>query len=508
MDKLKSKKLKHTVYFLMPIIVPLLFVKFSVDSDTYWIIKTGEYICNHGIPTKDFLTMHSNMDLVVQQWLSDIIFYKLYSALGVLGLSIIVIVMYIAFSLLMYKLCSMMTKRKLVIALVTLISNAYMIALCMVSRPQIFTYCIILVELIMLESYVRSGKFKYLFVLPVLSVLTVNLHASMWTMLFIMMLPYFANALPIKIKGKNISCAKLLPLIITAVVMGVCGLITPYGYKGLTFIFTASVGDKVNDFIMELQPIKLSMSFNDIGMFCLVLAVVAAYVLHKKGKTTLRYILLTLGTGAMAMMYMKLIPYFIIAAYPTMLYYLDNADYKKILPQQKQNNNSKNSNKASKIIICVLTGILIAIYGYAIVDNAYDFVEYVQTDGANDETKELDCAVSAIEKDSKKYGTDIVLFNGFNSGGYLEFKGYKTYIDARADSFVVEANHDFDYMTEYYNVVRGYSYYKQFLNKYNFTYLIIDKGVGLPLYISVSHDGDYEKINDSESYVVYKLKNN
>ncbi len=321
MDKIKSKKIRNTLYFLMPIIVPLLFVNFSVDSDTYWIIKTGEYICNNGIPTKDFLTMHSNMDLVVQQWLSDIIFYKLYSALGVIGLSLIVIVMYIAFSLLLYKFCTMMTNRRLVTTLVTLIANAYMIALCMVPRPQIFTYCIILIELIMLESYVRSGNFKYLIVLPFLSVLTVNLHASMWTMLFIMMLPYFANALPIKIKGKSISCAKILPLIITAVAMGVCGLITPYGYKGLTFIFTASVGNKVNDFIIELQPLKLSMSFNGFGTFCIVLAVAAVYVFHKKGKTNLRFALLTLGTGAMAMMYMKLIPYFIIAAYPTMLYY-------------------------------------------------------------------------------------------------------------------------------------------------------------------------------------------
>ena len=116
--------------------------------------------------------MHSNMDLVVQQWLSDIIFYKLYSAFGVIGLSLIVIVMYIAFSLLLYKFCTMMTNRRLVTTLVTLIANAYMIALCMVPRPQIFTYCIILIELIMLESYVRSGNFKYLIVLPFLSVLT------------------------------------------------------------------------------------------------------------------------------------------------------------------------------------------------------------------------------------------------------------------------------------------------------------------------------------------------
>lgn len=101
----------------------------------------------------------------------------------------------------------------------------------------------------------------------------------------------------------------------------------------------------------------------------------------------------------MAMMYMKLIPYFIIAAYPTMLYYLDNADFKKFTLSKK--NEKSESKKSSKIFLCVLVGILIAIYGYAIVDNTAKFVDYVQTNGANEETEELDTAVEAIENDSK-----------------------------------------------------------------------------------------------------------
>ena len=185
---------------------------------------------------------------------------------------------------------------------------------------------------------------------------------------------------------------------------------------------------------------------------------------------------------------------------------MDNADFKKLTLSKK--NEKSESKKSSKIFLCVLVGLLIAIYGYAIVDNTAKFVDYVQTNGANEETEELDTAVEAIENDSKKSGTDIVLFNGFNSGGYLEFKGYKTYIDARADSFVVEANHDFDYMTEYYNILRGKSYYKDFLNKYKFTYLIIEKGVEVPLYISVNHDSDYEKISDGTDYAVFKHVNN
>lgn len=105
-----------------------------------------------------------------------------------------------------------------------------------VTRPQVFTYCIILIELICLEKYIKDGKIKHLIALPILSVAVVNLHASMWTMLFIFLLPYLANALPIKIKGKSVSCCKILPLIITALIMIPCGMITPYGIKGLSFI--------------------------------------------------------------------------------------------------------------------------------------------------------------------------------------------------------------------------------------------------------------------------------
>ena len=80
MDKRLPKEITENKWIrlvlrLIPFVpfLSVLWVKTSLDNDTYWIIKTGEYICKNGIPTKDFLTIHSNMDLVVQQWLSDII---------------------------------------------------------------------------------------------------------------------------------------------------------------------------------------------------------------------------------------------------------------------------------------------------------------------------------------------------------------------------------------------------------------------------------------------------
>ena len=66
-----------------------------LDNDTYWIIKTGEYITNNGVPHKDFLTFHTDMDLVAQQWLSDVIYYKLYDWFGVAGPIMLAAIMFL-----------------------------------------------------------------------------------------------------------------------------------------------------------------------------------------------------------------------------------------------------------------------------------------------------------------------------------------------------------------------------------------------------------------------------
>ena len=303
------------IKFLM-IFTPFLLVlsiNKHLDNDTYWIIKTGEYIFNNGIPEKDFLTIHTNMDIVCQQWLSSVIFYKIFTWFGEVGVIMLSAIMYIVIVALMYKLTYMISKNTFICALICTGASVEM-ATYTVTRPQIFTYTIILIELICLESYVKDSNWKYLIPLPILSVLEVNLHASMWTMPFIIMLPYLVNALPIKIKGKKLSCCKIVPLIITVFAMIGAGFITPYGIKGMSFIFTTSIGNKVNSSIMELAPITLELSNG--RMLALIAAAILFYVYWlKKGTSNvpLRYHLLILGTMAMGLRYIKLFAYFLIA---------------------------------------------------------------------------------------------------------------------------------------------------------------------------------------------------
>lgn len=492
---------------LLFLFVPLFCIGLKLDNDTYWIIKTGEEICKNGIPTKDFLTIHTNMDLVVQQWLSDIIYYKLYDIFGITGPVFFTWLIYFIYSALIYKFSIIISDRRLVVPLVLLVVNILVMRLFWVTRPQIFSYCIILAELIALESYVKTKKIKNLFILPVLSVLEVNLHASMWTMLFIVMLPYFANALPIKIKGKSISCCNFAVLTAAAAVTAVCGLINPYGYKGLAFIFTTSVGTKVDDWITELAALKLNTDLTDLAFIFVIALLVFIYIFNRKGKTTLRYALLSIGTCLMMCLHIKLAPYFLITAVPAAFKYTENIKFNG----KTANKNPKNEyDKKTKLIRTAITAFCIVFSVGGVIGLVYDEITettaYLQTDGKTEYTKAIDTAVDIMEKDAEKNNLQPAFFNSFNSGGYLEFKGYKAYIDPRADSFVIEANHDFDYLTEYKNISKGQIYFEDVFKKYGFNYAIYEPDISPALYTEMTHNSHCTLLYEDDEIALFRIE--
>ena len=81
------------IYILAPI-AGLLMIATRVDNDFYFIFKTGEYIINNGLPHTDFLSMHSDMHMIAQQWLSAVIFYSIYEVLGRFGVIAFVYICY------------------------------------------------------------------------------------------------------------------------------------------------------------------------------------------------------------------------------------------------------------------------------------------------------------------------------------------------------------------------------------------------------------------------------
>ena len=292
--------------------------------------------------------------------------------------------------------------------------------------------------------------------------------------------------------------------------MGVAGLITPYGIKGLSFLFTTSIGNKVNSSIMELNPLTFELSLDAMSDYVVLAIVLCTYLFYKKGKTTIRYVLLTAGTCAMMLTYIKLIPYFVICATATLLAYIDNVDFvgtfKKLVEEDKRKNEGKKQSKLlvplTVTLIAVFSIFIVGFVGQSIYSEASNFIK---NDGGNKSIVALDEAIDAMQADIDSNNVDeLILFNGFNAGAYLEFKGYTTYIDPRADSFVKEANHEFDYLTEYSKIAKGEKNYKKVFDKYGFNYALVCRSSEKPLYINLKNDKDYELIFKNKNYAVFK----
>ena len=139
----KKQKLTIAIILLIPFVISLFQLR-SLDNDFYFLYTTGEYILKNGFPLTDMLSMHSSMKIIVQQWLSAVIFYYIYSFLGKHGIIIVLYMCYAAICLLTYRYIKLITNKPLLSSAIASLINFLVFDAYMATRPQMFTYVILL----------------------------------------------------------------------------------------------------------------------------------------------------------------------------------------------------------------------------------------------------------------------------------------------------------------------------------------------------------------------------
>ncbi len=472
-------------------------IDMSLDNDFYFLYPTGQYIVENGFPVKDFLSMHINMNIIVQQWLTDVIFYFIYSKLGLAGMLAFVSLCYIAFCFVMYKLLMLITENHFISCAVAFFADIVMAVMFMVTRPQAITVILIALEIYCLEKYVKSKSIKPLFVLPFISLLIINLHCSMWLMMFVFALPYVAAAIPFNFKKiKQEPCCKLLPLIICGAVCFALGFANPYGLKAMTYIFSSFGIKDFNSNIVEMLPPSISSSAGKV-YFPLLFVMLAIIIALRKNNFTTRFVLLFAGTALLGLMNVKSIAYFVIGSAAAFSYYIKDCSFTLNITEGKR---TKKEKRNFILIIALTLAITGGVLGYVVMNPMEPVNNEEEETTSSYEDMDKICDILKTEKD------EIILYAGFNYGQYMEFKGYHPYIDGRAELFLEKNNGEFDYFSEHMDVKNGREYYKDFLDKYGFNYIIVDKETEEILETSLSRDGDYEELYSSESTSLYKLK--
>ena len=457
MQKNKTEyKPSKWVYVLM-FSVPLLFITmlfFSLDNDIWYLLSEGRYIVQHGIYYIDPLSMHEGLQVVVQNWLSASIFWVIYSAFGEMGLFTTVLICNVFICLLLYKICMLISDRNYILSLLLMFAeDVILLKSYLVSRPQIFSFIVLLGLIYVLEKYIKTENWKYLIWLPVLSLIEINIHASLWIMMFLFMLPYVIDSFRIPLLRTQ--GYKKKPLFLFIGISAVVGLINPYFYKAITFIFTSFTDELMHQYINELLPFSIQ---TDLGkqMAILILVVGLIYAFFREGKIRVRYICLFSGTVILGFISYKAFSHFILVSIFPLAYF-----FKDMCPKDF----SMLPDKLLKIYRFLTAGLALIV----IAATLYIYIDIVP--GNATLKHNADTALTVLKQNFDPASTTV--YSSFNDGGTVEFYGFKPYIDPRAEVYLAVNNKKEDIFAENYYLQMGYLDTKEFLNKYNFTHLLV-----------------------------------
>ena len=434
---MKKIKFKYIILFLIPI---LFFIQYNlrIDNDFWFTIKEGEYVINNGFPNVVPFTIYDNLNFIYQSYGAGVIFSFIYKLLGTYGILFFVMFILIIMTYFYYRLCMKVSNNNENISiLVTVITMSLLAINYITTRPQIFTYLNLIIVLYIMELYSNTNNRKYLYILPIISLIQSNIHCMFFFMLIIFMLSYIFN---------NSKEYEIKPILVTMLFMILTGLINPYGINNLLYVFNSYGQNILEKTIKELQPLSFSSLFGKIHIFIILII----YILYFKSrkKIPIRYLLLLFGTTYLAFDTLRGVSLFIIGSFFPLVYlYKDipNIDISKYIPK----------------IIKVLITIILFIISLIII--------FIPRNYYPDAKEPIDYLVNNY------IISDIKLYTSFSDGSYAVYKGIKCSMDPRAEVFLKKNNHKFDIYKEYYDLQMGIIDYNEYLKKYNFTHLLINK---------------------------------
>ena len=532
--------------FLTPIQIILLSISiawqqiyfpFIEEADTRFVMNLGKYILEHGFLYIDPFTIHENLQLVAQQWLSGVLFWDAYKNFGLNGLLIVDTIVSTATILIYWRLCLLVSGGNKVLSFVTSFIVGLLIASWIVPRPHILSALLLLIEVFALEKFTRTNNVKFLILLPLVSVTLVNLHAAVWLMSLVVCLPFLFV--------KNIRHIKFLLAAMGGIF--ICGLINPYGIDAMTYVFRSYGVEAISSSVPEMfTPSAHGLQ----GKFFYATEAFLIFSLTKF-KTSWRYIFLSGGITFMAIMHMRnLVLFYLLATFPLAYVWKGTFLDKFFLPSE--NEQCKNRilmtlaffllTLTNTIIMTILINDdfgrlpgLIKVLLFALILFAFYTLVVLKFKGrifhpAILPRKILFLSVSALivcniafatfnDNSKKSYDTytnaikfilrnerpeNIALYVKQGIGGLAGSFGIKYYIDSRSEVFLPINNGQRNIFEEYCDFTKGRINYKDFFNRYNFTHIIVTSKEPF-IFDQLSADKNFRVIYESEKIEGHRL---
>ena len=479
---IKISNLKYVIAFLIPIFMVVMLAG-CLNNDSWFVLSEGRQIVEHGIYYTDELSMHSDFQVTVQNYGFAVIFWLIYSATGIVGLYVGMLAMFGLILWLLYKICMLISNKNVNLSLMLMMVTGVVMSFgFIVTRGQIVSYAILLGVIYALELFIKTDKVKYLAWLPVLSLAAINLRASVWWMIFLVIMAYLVDA--IRKPKWHLQGYRWKPIVGATLVSLVVGLINPYGIKMITFVFTSYGVAEISNLVNEMHPFN-PMSGVELIFYLAIVSVIISYVFGKGKNVRVRYLLLFFGFLMLGLSSVKVMGELILVMFFPLAFLYKSWKMPRVIEDVK------------------IWWMMVSWMGIATVCltvGAASGTLYFLEDAPSQAMAEAMDVIDAKVEENSLEKKELKIYVGYNNGGYVEFRGYKAFLDPRAEVFIKKNNGVADLLKEWEEFVEGKERIEEFLEKYNFDYLVVDNVSDWQIY-EMENNGYAVLYEDSEEEI-------
>lgn len=563
---IKTNKIKFNILAIFAIIIfSIALTPVTFQNDTYYTIAIGKDIVETGtIDMKDHFSWHEDLEYTYPHWLYDVgtyLVYQLGENIGIGGFTaiyILTVLLSITLGLVIYMACVKISKHHITSFLITM-GIMYLLKNFITARAQLVTFILFALTVLFIEEFIVSKKKRYAIGLIIISILIANLHVAVWPFYFVLYLPYVAQYMIAlistsklgykinkkfkenrlkslekaklnkkeikdldekieKIKNKIIEIEKshdkseksaekrrnnpykiviekqdaVKWLILIMAICAFTGLLTPLGDTPYTYLSKTMEGNTMDN-ISEHQPLTL---INNMEMIiCIIL--VLGLITFTDTKIKLCDLFMLGGLLYLSFMSRRQVSMFdiiggIIFARIVASFFdkYDAGGEEKLLK-------SINTIYGKAITILVVILISFNILKPKLDDKFVDENTYP--------VKASDYIIENVDLSTMK------IYNEYNYGSYLLFRGIPVFVDSRADlytpQFNGEKNDDGKYegkdiFSDYINTSNIGVYYENKFEEYDITHVLIRKNSKLNMFIS--RNDKYIELYGDKNFVFYQ----
>ena len=471
------------VIFLCYMLTPIVF-----QNDTFYTIKIGELILNNGIDMLDHFSIH-NIAYTYPHWLYDVFIYIIYHFFSFTGIYISTIILFIGLMLSIYYTNTKLNKHKIIISFITILSILPLTKYA-TARAQLVSYILFVWEYFFIEKFLQTKNKKYALYLVIISLILCNIHVAVWPFYFILFLPFVAEYLIAKVFKlktlfkekieieKNNNVKYLLLIILFSLIMG---LITPIKDTPYTYLIYTMMGN-------SQSYIEEHLTLDTVGIIYIITFLLEYIFMIAMSKTKLRYLFLTMGLAIMCYTSNRHVALFVILFSFVFINSLDNFFIKYNL---KVDNLIKIF--VNKIVMTVI--IVLLLIGSIITFMRNKDKEYFSNNKYP--IKASDYIINHLDY------KNIRMFNEYNYGSYLVYRGIPVFIDSRADLYTKEfSGLDYDIFDDY--IEYGINY-NEIIEFYNLNYVLLSKERGL--YTAFLYNSNYKLLYEDDDFILFEKIN-